>query len=128
MKALLCLPLLFLVSCGTIRETTMINAPQERVRESIASECLSQGGIITDDTRYTVKAEIPNPNGVDRFLNGREFQEWVFNVSGSLPTRLTLMPFMRVGYSMSGVNSIDDKTSKAVRDALASIKRRAERG
>ena len=127
MRSLTLLPIIALTSCAAIRETAVVNAPQPVVREAVAEEVLHKGGMILDDTSYTITAEYPNPNKTDAFLSSRPFQEWVFNFSGSAPTRVVLKPWFRSGFQRIEVPTMDSATLPAVKESLQSIKRRAER-
>jgi hypothetical protein len=120
------LPIIALSSCAAIRETAVVNAPQTRVREVIAEEILHKGGMILDDSKFTLTAEYPNPNRTDAFLSSRPFQEWVFNLAGDNPTRVVLKPWARQGFNRIEIPSMDSATLPAVKETLANIKREAE--
>jgi hypothetical protein len=120
------LPIIVLVSCSTIRETVVVNADQSKVREAIAQEVLSKGGIIKDDSDYSVTTDMPSTNTTHRFLSGSQFMEWIYNVSGSSPTRLVLVPYFVQGYQRSQVGRADSGTLGAVQQSLTNIKSAAE--
>jgi hypothetical protein len=112
-----------LSSCSTIREQVVVNASQPRTREVIVDEILSQGGLVTADSDYTINADVQTTGGGKIWGFGTQY---IFNLSGSNPTRVVLVPYHAKGLQRNPIASIDTPVLEAAKETLRKIKSKAE--